>query len=96
MAATTLPNPNAGIDAVRLTDGRFLLAYNPTTRGRDTLALAVSRDGTSWHGALVLEDGPGEYSYPALIQTRDGLVHVTYTWRLERIKHVVIDPARTR
>jgi predicted neuraminidase len=56
----------------------------------------VSRDGTSWHGALVLEDGPGEYSYPALIQTRDGLVHVTYTWRRERIKHVVIDPARIR
>jgi predicted neuraminidase len=96
MVATTLPNPNAGIDAVRLTDRRFLLAYNPTTRGRDTLALAVSRDGTSWHGALVLEDGPGEYSYPALIQTRDGLVHVTYTWRRERIKHVVIDPARIR
>jgi alpha-L-rhamnosidase len=40
-----------------------------------------------------LEDATGEYSYPALIQARDGRVHVTYTWRRERIKHVVLDPA---
>ena len=43
---------------------------------------------------MTLEDAPGEYSYPALIQARDGRVHVTYTWRRERIKHVVVDPAR--
>jgi alpha-L-rhamnosidase len=52
MAATTLPNPNAGIDAVRLPDGRFLLAYNPTARGRERLALAVSSDGTTWRTAV--------------------------------------------
>ena len=40
---------------------------------------------------LVLEDQPGEYSYPAIIQTSDGLVHATYTWKRQRIKHVVID-----
>jgi predicted neuraminidase len=43
---------------------------------------------------LALESEPGEYSYPAVIQSSDGLVHVTYTWRRERIRHVVIDPAR--
>ena len=96
MSASALSNPSAGIDAVRLADGRFLLAYNPTTSGRSPLALAVSRDGRSWQHALVLEDAPGEYSYPALIQARDGRVHVTYTWRRERIKHVVVDPARIR
>jgi predicted neuraminidase len=96
MTATTLPNPNAGIDAVRLADGRFLLAYNPTVRGRGRLAVAVSSDGIAWHLAVLLEDSAGEYSYPAMIQTRDGLVHVTYTWKRERIKHVVLDPRRIR
>ena len=94
MKATSLPNPSAGIDALRLADGRFLLAYNPTTTGREKLSIAVSVDGETWPAAVVLEDAPGEYSYPAMIQTRDGLVHVTYTWKRQRIKHVVIDPGR--
>jgi len=63
-------------------------------KGRDKLEVAVSPDGKAWRRAVVLEDAPGEYSYPAAIQSRDGLVHVTYTWRRERIKHVVVDPAR--
>ena len=41
----------------------------------------------------MLENEAGEYSYPAVIQTADGLVHITYTWKRQRIKHVVIDPA---
>jgi predicted neuraminidase len=94
MSATTLPNPSAGIDSVKLADGRFLLAYNPTTEGRQKLEIAVSGDGKAWHRGVVLEDAPGEYSYPALIRSHDGRVHVTYTWRRHRIKHVVIDPAR--
>lgn len=94
MVATTLPNPSAGIDALRLSDGRFLLVYNPTPRGRRQLAVAVSVDGQTWRRGMMLEDAPGEYSYPATIQTEDGLIHVTYTWRRQRIKHVVIDPAR--
>jgi predicted neuraminidase len=94
MTATTLPNPSAGIDALRLKDGRFLLAYNPSATSRGTLEIAVSPDGKAWRRAAVLENGPGEYSYPAAIQARDGLVHVTYTWKRERIKHVVVDPGR--
>ncbi|MGH9314238.1 MAG: sialidase family protein [Vicinamibacterales bacterium] len=93
LSATVLPNPNAGIDAVRLHDGRFLLAYNHTTSGRSPLNVATSKDGSLWRPALVLEEQPGEYSYPAVIQARDRLVHITYTWRRERIKHVVLDPA---
>lgn len=93
MAATSLPNPSAGIDAVRLADGRFLLVHNPDAKGRGRLHLSVSPDGRAWRTAAVLEDGPGEYSYPAVIQARDGSVHVTYTWRRERIRHAVVDPA---
>jgi predicted neuraminidase len=93
LTATTLPNPSAGIDAVRLRDGRFLLVYNHTTSGRSPLNVAISSDGARWKPAVALEVEPGEYSYPAVIQSRDGKVHVTYTWRRERIKHVVLDPA---
>jgi predicted neuraminidase len=94
MALTDLPNPNSGIDAVVLDDGRSLLVYNHATRGREKLNVALSREGKTWQRVLDLEDQPGEYSYPAVIQTPDGLVHVTYTYRRRSIKHVVIDPTK--
>jgi predicted neuraminidase len=95
METTDLPNPSSGIDAVTLRDGRHLLIYNHTSSGRSPLNVALSSDGRNWQAALTLEDTPrSEYSYPAIIQTSDGLVHVTYTWKRERIKHVVIDPAK--
>ena len=91
---TELPNPSAGTDAVTLKDGRHLLVYNHTPKGRTPLNVALTRDGREWQVVHVLEREPGEYSYPAVIQTADGLVHVTYTWRRQRIKHVVLDPAK--
>ncbi len=94
MELTELPNPNSGIDAVTLADGRHLLVYNHTPRGRSPLNVAVSQDGVTWQAALVLEDEPGEYSYPAVIQSADGLVHITYTWKRREVKHVVVDPAK--
>lgn len=95
MTLTDLPNPSAGTDAITLKGQRHLLVFNPTRKGRSPLSVAVSRDGQKWQPALVLEDTPGaEFSYPAVIQTRDGLVHVTYTWKRSRIKHVVVDPAK--
>src|SRR5205823_13495597 len=96
LTLTSLPNPNSGIDAVTLKDGRHLLVYNHTPSGRSPLNVAVSGDGKEWRAALVLEKEPGEYSYPAVIQTSDGLVHATYTFKRERIKHVVIDPGELR
>jgi predicted neuraminidase len=92
MTLTDLPNPSSGTDALTLLDGRHLLVYNPVPKGRTPLAVALSDDGKSWRQALVLEDQPGEYSYPAAIQAADGRVHITYTWKRERIKHVVVDP----
>ncbi len=105
MGLTSLPNPDSGTDAVTLRDGRQLLVYNHNTReatrnkGRSPLNLAVSNDGETWQAALVLEDdpmAPSGFAYPAVIQTSDGLVHITYTWKRQRIKHVVVDPAKFR
>ncbi len=92
LTATTLPNPNSGIDAVALHDCRVLLVYNPAARDeeRGTLALAVSEDLERWSAPVVLDHGPREYSYPAVIQTADGRIHITYTWRRERIKHLIV------
>jgi predicted neuraminidase len=93
-ARTTLPNPNAGLDAITLFDGRQMLVYNHTASGRTPLSVAVSHNGITWSAPISIETAAGEYSYPAVIQTPDSLVHVTYTWQRRRIRHVVIDPRR--
>ena len=94
MGATTLPNSNSGIDAITMKDGRHALIYNHTTKGRTPLNLAISTDAHAWQAALVLESDPGEYSYPAIIQSADGHLHMTYTWNRKKVRHVVIDPTR--
>jgi predicted neuraminidase len=92
---TELPNPNSGIDAVRTDKGEFFLVYNPTKNGRTPLNLGRSADdGKTWKEALVLEDTEGEFSYPAIIQGSDGLLHITYTWNRRHIKYVTFDPAK--
>ncbi len=89
-----VPNPNSGIDAVTLKDGRHLLVYNHLTSGRNILNVAVSEDGNVWKAAVLLENDKKEteYSYPAIIQSSDNLIHITYTWNRKLIKHVVLNP----
>ena len=98
---TALPNPNSGIDAVTLKSGSHLLVYNHTWRGKGTpqgremINLASSEDGRTWKAVLTLEhEAKSEFSYPAIIQTADGLVHITYTWKRQRIVHAVVDPQK--
>jgi alpha-L-rhamnosidase len=102
MALSSLPNNNSGLDAVTLQDGRQLLVYNhvlpheslPRGKGaRTPLNVALSDDGKVWYAAAVIEDSPiGQYSYPSVIQSADGLIHIVYTWRRQAIKHAVLDP----
>jgi predicted neuraminidase len=55
------------------------------------LNVAISSDGQNWKDVAVLENEPnGEFSYPAVIQAADGKVHITYTWKRKKIKHVVM------
>ncbi len=99
-----LPNNNSGIDGVTLADGRHILIYNhikpkKTWGDRNVLNMAISEDGINWEAAVLLENDPDpdtEYSYPAVIQTKDGMVHITYTWNRELIKHVAVDPSKVK
>ncbi|HAA88868.1 MAG TPA: sialidase, partial [Verrucomicrobiales bacterium] len=100
MKESNLPNPNAGTDAVTLSNGTQLIVYNHTKRigrfpsGRNMLNIAISNDGKDWEPVMTLEKSKGEYSYPAVIQTNDSKIHITYTYRRISIKHVVIDPSK--
>jgi len=99
-----LPNNNSGTDAVTLGDGRHLVVYNHVKPpegqekgARTPLNVALSNDGKKWFAALVLEDsGISQYSYPAVIQSADGMVHIIYTWRRERMKYVKVDPRKLK
>ncbi len=103
LQATDLPNNNSGIEALTLRDGRHLLLYNHVDGGRNKdgwgrrniLHLAISEDGEHWKAAAIVDQAPkGEFSYPSMIQTKDGLVHMTYTWNRDRVRHVTVDPER--
>lgn len=96
---TDIPNPNSGTDAVSLADGRQLLVYNPTERyegkwggPRSPLSVAISDDGKNWEKVLDLETEPGEYSYPAVIQSSDGTIHITYTHQRSKVAYVTLNP----
>lgn len=97
LSRTALLNPNSGTDATTLQNGKQLIVYNPDLPGKDwfngrgKLRVACSPDGKTWEDISVLEDGnKEEYSYPAIIQTKDGLIHITYTYDRKNIKHVVL------
>jgi predicted neuraminidase len=93
-AATDLDNPSTGVDTVTTKDGDVLMVCNPVPQGRTPLSIARSTDdGKTWARVRDLEAEPGEYSYPAMILGRDGMLQITYTWRRTHIKHVTIDPA---
>jgi predicted neuraminidase len=88
-----LPNPDAGLGAIRLSDGRLLLAFNDSKTGRDNLRLALSTDeGQTWARIATVAEEPGaDFSYPFLMQASNGDVHLVYTWKRAAIRHVVFN-----
>lgn len=89
---TDLKNPGAGIAMTRLAGGSAVLVFNDSETQRTPLSVTRSLDGgQTWERPLTLESNPGEYSYPCVIQTSDGKIHVSYTYRRYAIKHVTFD-----
>lgn len=86
---TTVNNPDSGITMTRLQNGHLLLVYNDSPDARSPLNIVRSiDDGKTWEKPLDLETNPGEYSYPCIVQTQDGMIHISYTFRRYGIKHV--------
>jgi predicted neuraminidase len=101
VGVTELPNPGSGLDALRLANGHWLLVYNDTTKGRNSLAVSLSEDeGRAWKWTRHLERHPsGAYHYPSMIQARDGLIHVVYSYFVEggkSMKHAAFDESWVR
>lgn len=87
--ATLFPNPEAGISMTRLHNGNIVLVYNDSPKNRFPLSVAMSADdGKTWPWKKDLETEPFEFSYPCVIQTSDGAIHISYTYRRTNIKHV--------
>ncbi len=77
---------------IPLTNGHWVLVYNDTETSRTPLSITRSLDeGRTWETPLKLEANPGEYSYPSVLQTADGKIHITYTFRRYTIKHVELN-----
>jgi predicted neuraminidase len=86
---TDFKNPDAAISLCALRNGNLLLAWNNLERGRHQLHIARSTDdGETWSEPQLLESNPGEFSYPSIMQTPDGKIHVIYTYRRYSIKHL--------
>ena len=72
-----------------LESGSHLLVRNPIKKGRNKISLFDSADGITWEELLVLEDESiGEFSYPAIIQAKDGTVHISYTFNRTKVKYL--------
>lgn len=99
---TSIPNSGSSIELYALADGRWAFIGNDVEDGRYRLSLYLSADeGKTWNSKTLLENeapGKGSFSYPALIQTTDRLLHITYSYQTENkgesIKYVVVDPAK--
>jgi predicted neuraminidase len=84
---TQIPNPNSGFDLVRLQSGNLLLAFNDSASERTPLCIALGDEKERWFGKRSIAAGPGEFSYPSLIQTKDGAVHMVYTYQRKYIQY---------
>ena len=81
VTATELPNPDAGISGLQLSDGGLLVAFNDSAKDRSNLTLAIaSKDRKTWRRIVALENEPdANFSYPFLMRSSDGMIRMAYT-----------------
>lgn len=90
---TAFPCPHAALDAVRLADGRFVMAWNNDPQRRNPLTLAMSEDeGETWPYVRDIVTGEGQFHYPAILQSRDGRLHLSFTNNRRTIDYIVLTP----
>lgn len=105
---TDIPNPGSGSDVIVLKDGSWALINNDLERGRHDLVLRLSDDeGQTWKWKRSVEldnrgQGASTFHYPSLLQTRDGMIHTSYSYFLnhvpkteprQTIRHAVLNTA---
>ena len=101
VGVSNIPNPGSGLDGIRLANGHWVLICNDLAKGRNRLTLLLSEDeGASWKTSRSIEDHPdGSYHYPALMQSKDGLIHVVYSYFVKEgksMKHATLNESWIR
>lgn len=88
---TNLPNPGSAAEVKRLRNGFWVLVYNDIEVGRRSLAVSISdNEGKSWRWMRHLERdlrvrGAGQFHYPSIVQSHDGMIHVSYSYFLNHL-----------
>mgnify|MGYP001289240865 CR=1 FL=1 len=89
---TSIPNPGSSVDAIVLNNGHWLLTCNDLEEGRNRLAVYLSEDeGMNWKWKQYLENipqGEGGFAYPTMIQTKDGMIHISYSYSVKNDKTI--------
>jgi len=92
-APTSLPNPDAGVSGLLLSDHRLLVAFNNSPKNRSDLSLSITPDeGMTWTQPVVLEREAGaSFSYPYLLRTTEGLIRLAYTWKGRELRLITLN-----
>ena len=81
---TDIPNPGSSLEVTVLKNGHWVMAYNDTEDNRNSWAVSLSDDeGKTWKWKRHIgqaADQSESFSYPSLIQTKDGKLHLTYSY----------------
>ena len=79
--AYNIPDPGVSVEVISLNDGAWIMIHNEGTDGRSSLVALLSDDeGKTWNWKrpiVKVEPGKGSFSYPSIIQTDDGLLHLS-------------------